>query len=757
MKHSVLIFGTATAAFLTTTFAESRPPNIIHIMADDLGWRDLSVYGSETFATPNLDRLAEMGKLFTDAYASSPLCSPTRAATLTGQTVSRIRITSPTGHIGQVILDPVESPTASPGFPMTIPQNRSRIPFESVTVGQVFKDAGYATAFLGKWHLGHDPYIPENFGFDFVIGGRGTPGPPQGRFFGPWDPEADNVPMVEGSPNIDDVLGDYAVQFIADNRDNPFLLKLWLYNPHAPFRGVPEVIESYRPAAERAAHQQSAIMASMVKTIDDNVGKVMKALEREGLFENTILIFTSDNGGNMYDRPDGVNPTSNHPLRAGKGNNYEGGVRVPLIVAWPGQIESGAVSGAVSTSYDWFPTFLELAGLNKPVGWQFDGMSLVPALMGEPFERGPIFFGFPHTVVATGNVANFAVRDGEWKLYRFFFAGREQQDVYELYNLNWDIGETTNLVHQHPEVAERLKGILQRQLDDEQALLPRRNPDFDPDFEQAGFRIIHGGYLVGGGSRTQASVTAFDAKRLTLSYDLSTRGYPGDELAFTLTTNCVVNVTAAPEGAQLFGPPVNITPDLTAQEVRIPLARRSESGRLMVHFDLEQPGRLQISNPRMIDGGIDSFTPPRVVEGLPTFYLEGPRPGTVGDFLPSNHIAKLEVQDGKLLLRSSASDPFIISENVRFPPSAVDVIEVEMRSGKAGYAELFWTVDNQYTYGRARVIRLDVPTGREWQTLRFNVGQHPNWRGQVINSLRFDPINQANTDVEIRAIRAYKN
>ena len=185
-------------------------------MADDLGWRDPGTYGSETFKTPHIDALAANGMRFSNAYSASPLCSPTRASVLTGQTVGRIRITSPTGHIPQVILDPKETTTGYAGFPMTNPQNRSRLPLESVTISRILKDQGYRTAFMGKWHLGHEPYIPENFGFDVVWSGRGTPGPPQGRFFGPWD-EVANLPKVEGSPNVDDVLGDEALKYIAGN------------------------------------------------------------------------------------------------------------------------------------------------------------------------------------------------------------------------------------------------------------------------------------------------------------------------------------------------------------------------------------------------------------------------------------------------------------------------------------------------------------------------------------------------------------
>ena len=233
---------------------ESPRPNIIHIMVDDLGWRDLSIYGSETFHTPNIDALAARGIRYSNAYSASPLCSPTRASTLMGQTVGRIRFTRAHGHVGQAVLDPWEADSGFPGYPMTTPGSRTRLPL--------------------------------------------------------------NTPI----------------------------------NVHAPFQGRPEDIEAYSAAAESARYQRLPTMASMVKTLDDNVGRVMSALERLNLIDNTIVIFTSDNGGNMYNRPEGENPTSNYPLRAGKGNNYEGGIRVSLIVSWPGQIAFNTVTDAVYIS-----------------------------------------------------------------------------------------------------------------------------------------------------------------------------------------------------------------------------------------------------------------------------------------------------------------------------------------------------------------------------------------------------------------------
>ena len=220
-------------------WAGDKQPNIILMLADDLGWRDLGCYGSELYQTPHLDALAANGVRFSNAYSASPLCSPTRASILTGQTPGRLRITQPNGHSPKVILDPVVPETGSPGRPMTNPETRTRLPLDSLTISQVLQQAGYRTGFMGKWHLGFDPYIPENFGFDVVVGGRGFPGPPPPGFFGPWDPEKTNMPLVEGPTHADDVLGDEAVRFIKEShqQEQPFFLALWFFDVHAPFVG----------------------------------------------------------------------------------------------------------------------------------------------------------------------------------------------------------------------------------------------------------------------------------------------------------------------------------------------------------------------------------------------------------------------------------------------------------------------------------------------------------------------------------------
>lgn len=573
-----------------------KKPNIVMIIVDDLGWRDVGCYGSELYETPAVDALAAGGLSYSNAYASSPLCTPTRASILTGQTVGRLRITTPEGHLPAVNLDPQERMTEAAGYPMTNPETGNRLPLDAITISKILKDGGYVTSFMGKWHLGYDPYIPENYGFDHVVGGRAFPGPPPPGFFGPWDTKVTNMPEVEGSPNADDVLGDEAVRFIESKQDEPFFLALWFFNVHAPFQGKPELIEKYAPLAANAQYQKSAIMGAMVETMDQNVAKVSDALARLGLDKDTIIIFSSDNGGNMYDRPDGVNPTNNFPLKGGKGNNYEGGSRVPLIVKWPGRIPAGAWTDTIAISYDYFPTLLEVTGIETPSDAVLDGVSLVPSFDGTTMERPPITSMFGHTVLATGNISNVWVRDGKWKLLRFFHTGKGQSHHYELYNLSVDPGETNNLAQQEPTRVAQLNAWLDQHLEETETLLPRKNPDYNPELLQAGFRMEQGGYFAGGANTNEATITT-NQDRVTLHYTPQ-EGELGTALEFTVLTNCAVGVTASTTGG--YGRPVSITPDLKAHTVRVPLGGETDAAGIHLIFDMPQPGRIHLSKVRLL-------------------------------------------------------------------------------------------------------------------------------------------------------------
>ncbi|MBD5781627.1 sulfatase [Pelagicoccus sp. NFK12] len=453
------------------------PKNLVFILADDLGWMDTEPYGSTFYQTPNINRIAAKGMKFTDAYSASPLCSPTRASILTGRNPGRLHFTMPTGHEIPEILEGREHKTAPADQRAAAPTPINRLSLDYRTIGADLKKAGYHNALMGKWHLGHAPHIPENFGFDTVVGGRHHSGPPTpGNFFAPWD--CDTLPEVEEGTHITDVLGDQAVKFIEDKRSDPFFLCLWLYDVHAPFQSKPDLKAKYEKRVDDAERQRNPNMGAMVDILDQNVGKVLDALERLGLQEDTIVVFTSDNGGNMYDVVEGTYPTSNFPLRSGKGNNYEGGVRIPLIVHWPGVAERPTVNDSVVSTTDFYPTFLEMLGQAPAPEAHLDGVSFVPALRSQPHDRGPLFSHFPHFVPATMNLPNTSVRKGSWKLYRFYHDTSDQKHRYELYNLAEDIGEQNDLSGQRNDIVEELDALIEQNLQASQCLLPHPNADY---------------------------------------------------------------------------------------------------------------------------------------------------------------------------------------------------------------------------------------------------------------------------------------
>ena len=475
MCKSTFLFCIAGSLALS---AFAKQPNIILIVADDLGWKDSGAYGSEFYQTPGIDRLASEGVLFTDAYSANPLCCPTRASLLTGQYPARLRFTAASGHIPQAILDPQLGTSAAPTMPAIIPQSRSRLPNEYVTYAELLKEAGYRTAFVGKLHLCRDEYIPENQGFDVVVGGRHHPGPPPpGMFFAPWD--IDTIKKVDPGTHISDAITDEALDFINDNRNGPFLLNLWYYDVHAPFQAKPELLDQYEQRIDSDYSQRSPTMGAMIETMDTNIGRLLKELDRLRIRKDTIIIFTSDNGGNMYNEVDGTTPTNNAPLKSGKGNNYEGGVRVPLIVSWPFKSVGGTTSDAVISSVDMYPTILTMAGLPLRPEYHVDGVDFTEAIEGKSHDRGPTISHFPHYVPATDNLPNTSVRVGDFKLYRFYYDGEDQAHRYELYNLNEDIGETNNLAAAMPEKVESLDGIIEQYLVEADVLVPIKNPRYN--------------------------------------------------------------------------------------------------------------------------------------------------------------------------------------------------------------------------------------------------------------------------------------
>lgn len=452
--------------------AASRP-NIVFIVADDLGWADLGCYGSSFYETPHLDRLAKQGMRFTDAYAASNVCSPTRAAILTGKSPARLHLT-----------DWLTGRPDRPDQKLNRPDFQKFLPLEEVTLAEAVKQAGYQTAFIGKWHLGEaSKYWPEHQGFDLNIGGCGKGHPPS--YFSPYGiTNLTNGPQGE---HLDERLASEAMQFIERCGDKPFFLYLSHYAVHTPLQARPEVVAKYQAKAAKLKStgpeyetdrgskvrqiQNHPTYAAMMESLDASVGRVLAKLDKLGLATNTIVIFTSDNGG--LSTAEG-SPTSNLPLRAGKGWAYEGGVRVPLLIKWPGVTKSSGVSVAPVISTDFYPTILEMLGLPLRPQQHRDGESIVAALRGDSLPERPLFWHYPH-YSNQGGTPHGAVRLGDFKLIEWY----EDMSV-ELFDLKNDPGERREISRQSPEKTTELLNSLRDWRDRVVAQMPTPNPGFDP-------------------------------------------------------------------------------------------------------------------------------------------------------------------------------------------------------------------------------------------------------------------------------------
>ncbi len=424
-----------------TTTVAAPPPNIVFILMDDLGWTDLGCQGSDFYQTPNIDRLAREGMRFTQAYAAGPVCSPTRASILTGQHPARLRLTD-----------------WLPGRPdrkdqqMKRPAIATNLPSATLTLPKSLKSAGYVTAHIGKWHLGGQGSLPQDHGFDVNIAGdqAGTPV----SYFGPFRRGNAVMPGLEDAvpgEYLTDRLTAEAEKFIAANQEKPFFLYLAHYAPHTPLTAKSNLIAKYRAALRPGATHTNALYAAMLESMDDSVGRIVRKLEDLHLATNTLVVFTSDNGGLAVREGPGTPSTSNRPLRAGKGYLYEGGLRVPLIVRWPGAVAAGAVSETPVSSADFFPTLLTVAGVKLPGHPGTDGVSLLPLLrQSGVISREPFCWHYPHYANQGGKPGG-AIREGDLKLIESYESG-----FLELYDLKADPGETNNLAGAQPQRANEL-------------------------------------------------------------------------------------------------------------------------------------------------------------------------------------------------------------------------------------------------------------------------------------------------------------
>lgn len=469
--------------------AQEKRPNVVFILADDLGWADISPYGSTFHDTPNLKRLAGRSVRLTNYYAASPLCSPTRSSILTGLYPARTGITAPACHLPAVQLDKKLAP-GNPNQKALNAASLTRLKGEYVTLAEVFKEAGYATAHFGKWHLGHGAgYEPRDQGFDVDIPHTPRAAGPGGGYLAPWRFVSDPRFKGEAGEHIDEWMAGQAAKFIKSHQGEPFYLNFWLYSVHGPWNAKKDLIDHFEKIADPKASQRNPLYAAMLKSMDNAVGALLDALDDAKLTDNTIIVFTSDNGGWAYppratDPPgyDGVPATSNAPLRSGKASNYEGGTRVPCLVAWPGKVKAGT-SEALFSSVDWFPTLLAMTGVKpKPVP-KTDGLNQAPAILGEQPVRDTVFVHFPHGSVAQEkNIPGFWpaswIRKGDWKLIRFYARDEDGTDRLELYNLKDDVGEARNLAAKQPEVVKELSGLLEGFLVETDAVIPKPNPSF---------------------------------------------------------------------------------------------------------------------------------------------------------------------------------------------------------------------------------------------------------------------------------------
>lgn len=478
--------------------AAPSKPNVVFILADDLGWSDTTLFGTtKYYTTPNIERLAKRGMTFTRAYSSSPLCSPTRASVLTGLSPARIGITSPNCHLPKVVLKATAGLTGPANQKATFPDSVSRLDTSYYTLARMFKDNSYATGHFGKWHLGPEPYSPLEHGFDVDVPHHPGPGP-AGSYVAPWKfRDFDHDPSVPDQ-HLEDRMAAEAVAFMERHSDEPFFLNYWMFSVHAPFDAKARLVEEYRRKIDLQSPQRSPTYAAMIESMDDAVGTLLDALDRIGIADRTIIVFASDNGGNMYNEVDDTTATSNLPLRGGKATMYEGGVRGPAIVVQPGVVEPGSRSDEIIQSCDFYPTLLEMLSIAAQPNQQFDGISVVPALNGKSLDRDGIFTYFPHSPpVPEWLPASVSIHHGDWKLIRIFYGGDHNEHRYKLFNLKTDIGERHNLAAKMPDRVYELDAKIEQFLINTNAVLPLPNPKFDagkyqPELEGKG-RMKSGG------------------------------------------------------------------------------------------------------------------------------------------------------------------------------------------------------------------------------------------------------------------------
>lgn len=462
---------------------QRKKPNVLFILADDYGYHDVGVMGSTYYETPHIDGIANSGMIFTNGYAACQVCSPSRAAIMTGKYPARLRITDWIGaKTGQ------EWRLHNRQNKLLPAGNNDHLPHEDISLAEAMKEAGYKTFFAGKWHLGNKGSWPEDHGFDINRGGW-EKGSPIGGFYSPWkNPNLENRKAGESLPIR---LGEETAQFIKEHKDTSFFAFLSFYAVHGPIQTTEKKWNKYRTKAEAAGiaesgfimerrlpirqEQDNPIYAGLVESMDDAIGIVMNTLKEQGLDKNTIVIFTSDNGGvasgDSYS-------TSNLPLRGGKGYQWEGGIREPYFIHVPWLNHKGTKTEVLASGMDFYPTILDLAGIKLRPEQHMDGQSLAPVLMGQSIPERPLYWHYPHYGNQGGDPSTI-IRDGNWKMIFYYEDGKR-----ELYDLATDPEEKTDIADQHPDLITELTQKMEDWLEAMDADFPEEDPQYNEKLAQ---------------------------------------------------------------------------------------------------------------------------------------------------------------------------------------------------------------------------------------------------------------------------------
>lgn len=459
-----ILFIIIQTPFKLSAKMRKQKPNILFILVDDLGWQDLQCYGSNFYETPNIDKLRSEGMMFTNAYSACPVSSPTRASILTGKNPAHLQFT---GHI--TAIGRHRYPEHGRIIP---PKDKMHVDLNEILIPEALNPLGYKSSSIGKWHVGNkEKFFPIHQGFDINIAGYEHGSPP--TYWEPyknpnsdWNPEIKN--LTEGKPGeyLTDRLTDETIAFIRQNKENPFFVYLSHYAVHTPLEAPDFLVKKYEKKMGKNNAQRSAVYAAMVENLDTNIGRLLSEIKKMDLTDKTIIIFYSDNGGEQI-------ATNNNPLREGKGFLYEGGIRVPLIVKWPGKVQENTTCDEPVISDDIYPTIMEMIGKGVKPAKDIDGLSLVPLLMGKNMlEREQLCWYYPH-YSPQAKMPGYAIRKGDYKLIEHY-----DPETIELFNLKNDIGETKNLVDFKPEKVVELKQTFDLWLKKMNPVMHSLNPNY---------------------------------------------------------------------------------------------------------------------------------------------------------------------------------------------------------------------------------------------------------------------------------------